>query len=41
MQAARKCQQLVRDLETQEDIKGFLVYQVKPAVEKKIPILQT
>lgn len=26
VQAARKCQQLVRDLETQEDIKGFLVY---------------
>lgn len=40
-EAALKCQQLMRDLETAVDIKGYLIYQEKPADEKKVPQLQT
>lgn len=38
-EAAAKCQQLMRDLERAEDIKGYLIYSDKPAEEKKVPLL--
>lgn len=38
IQGARACQELARNLEKQEDIKGFLIYQNKPAPEEKKPL---
>lgn len=31
IEAARNCQELVRNMEKQEDIRGFLIYTEKPA----------
>lgn len=41
IEAAKRCQQLVRDLENAEDIKGYLIYQDKLVEEKKVPVLTT
>ena len=39
IQAARACQELVRNMETTTDLKGYLVYTDKPApIEKKTSI---
>lgn len=39
IKAARMCQELARDLENHETIKGYIIYQNKPEVEKKqLPI---
>jgi hypothetical protein len=39
IKAARACQDLARNLETQEIIPGYLIYTDKPVVEKKpLPI---
>ena len=35
IEAARTCQELVRNMEKQDDIKGYLIYNEKPAQTEK------